>query len=312
MPRLLAMAEDWPSAERCRCAIPEAKVSVRLMAVVWDQFPGGGSQLLVLLKLADFANDAGGNIYPSIATLARYARSTERQVQRIMQGLIEDNWIEVVAHASGGRGKAREYRLKLDRLCEPKKGDTDVTVSRGKGDVDVTVSYPEKGDASVTHSEQKGDIRDTKRVTSRVVKGDMGVTPSVKNQQLEPKNIIPYSEGIVSGHDDGPETSRSADVSSCPAKKIVEIYHEVLPELPRVKVMTGQRERHLRSRWREDRKRQNLDWWRRYFQAVRASDFLMGKTDRPFVPDFGWLVKPENLAKVIEGRYANRQGGNNR
>lgn len=266
-------------------------MSVRLMAAVWDRFPGSGSQLLVMLKLADFANDAGGNIYPSVATIAKYARSTERQVQRIMHSLVVDNWIEVVAHANGGRGRAREYRLRIDRLDVPEKGDMDVTVSpNGKDDTDVTL-FDLKGDASVALS--------TKRVTSRVEKGDMGVTPSVKNQKI--KHIRRQPEGVATGA--GPEKP------SCPAEKIVEIYHEVLPELPKVKMLTEERRKHLRARWREEPKHQSLDWWRKYFQAVRASDFLMGKTDRPFVPDFGWLVKSGNFVKVIEGRYANRQGG---
>lgn len=67
----------------------------------------------------------------------------------------------------------------------------------------------------------------------------------------------------------------------------------------------------MRARWREAPERQNLDWWRQFFENVRASDFLMGRVhskDRPpFCTSLDWLVKEENFIKVLEGAYANRK-----
>ncbi|RLA93087.1 MAG: hypothetical protein DRG83_21535, partial [Deltaproteobacteria bacterium] len=94
----------------------------------------------------------------------------------------------------------------------------------------------------------------------------------------------------------------------CPHKEIIELYHEILPELPRVMGWKGTREQYLRTRWREDPQRQDLGWWREFFQKVRESDFLMGRVpprngDRPFMADLEWLVRPNNFLKVLEGRY---------
>jgi len=115
----------------------------------------------------------------------------------------------------------------------------------------------------------------------------------------------------VSNADDDDDVADAADaeggkkpasVPPCPHKDIVAIYHEVLPELRAVKVWNSTREKRLRARWREDKARQSLDWWRKYFESVRASDFLMGrKTD--WAADFDWLICPTNMAKVLEGRY---------
>ena len=80
-----------------------------------------------------------------------------------------------------------------------------------------------------------------------------------------------------------------------------------MPANPRIKAWTGTRQSNLRTRWREDSKRQSLDYWRRLFSHVAASPFLTGRVQgqggRPFHAGLDWLVKPDNFAKVIEGRY---------
>ncbi len=97
---------------------------------------------------------------------------------------------------------------------------------------------------------------------------------------------------------------------ACPHAEIVALYHEILPTNPGIKVWDGARADALRTRWREDRKRQSLDYWRRFFEHVAASPFLTGRVEgsngRPFLPGLDWLVKSANFAKVIEGRYHER------
>ncbi len=93
----------------------------------------------------------------------------------------------------------------------------------------------------------------------------------------------------------------------CPHLKIIDLYHEVLPELTEVRVWEGERERKLAARWKGDKARQNLDWWRSFFESVRGMPFLMGertgRDGRAFTCTLEWLVSPKNFAKVIEGNY---------
>lgn len=101
------------------------------------------------------------------------------------------------------------------------------------------------------------------------------------------------------------------DIPPCPQSEIVRLYHELLPACPRMKVWDGDRARALRTRWREDDKRQSLDYWRRFFTHVAASPFLTGQSSgrdgRPFVADLEWLVKKGNFIKVIENKYHDRE-----
>lgn len=103
---------------------------------------------------------------------------------------------------------------------------------------------------------------------------------------------------------------------ACPHARIVELYHETLPQLARVKTWTGARQKHLQARWRErwmagkyHGQAEGLDYWKRLFVHIREEcDFLMGRVPgsggRPsFRAHLGWLVKPENFARLIEGCY---------
>lgn len=97
----------------------------------------------------------------------------------------------------------------------------------------------------------------------------------------------------------------------CPHDEILNLYHEILPANPRVKVWGDDRKANLRTRWREESKRQSLDYWRRLFEYVGESEFLTGRATghdgRPFFATLAWLVLPKNFAKVIEGNYHDRK-----
>jgi hypothetical protein len=94
-------------------------------------------------------------------------------------------------------------------------------------------------------------------------------------------------------------------VSDCPHQDIINLYHEKCPTLRKVKVWSGEREKHLRARWRQAEKHQSLEFWASYFEYVAASDFLIGNAGS-FSADLEWLVKPSNFIKVVEGKYDNR------
>ena len=91
-------------------------MAVRILSLVWDGYPGGGTELLALLALADWSDDAG-KCYPSISAIARKTRLSRSQAQRIVHQLIDDGFLVVTANALGGAPtQTRHYRIVLDRL----------------------------------------------------------------------------------------------------------------------------------------------------------------------------------------------------
>lgn len=96
--------------------------------------------------------------------------------------------------------------------------------------------------------------------------------------------------------------SAAPGVPPCPVNRIIDAYHAELPQLPQVRAFPDAARTHLRTRWREDADRQDVEWWRGFFRHVAKCPFLVGqKTD--FTASLDWLVKPSNFAKVVNGNY---------
>ena len=111
------------------------------------------------------------------------------------------------------------------------------------------------------------------------------------------------------GNNDKTDPRGGKPPSGCPQKAIIQLYQEIIPEMPEVRVWNDNQQAWLRARWNEDPERQNLDWWERFFTWIRESDFLMGRTKQEFQCDLEWLIRKMNFAKIANGRYHRKQRG---
>lgn len=125
------------------------------------------------------------------------------------------------------------------------------------------------------------------------------------------KQAVAVGAAVGTGTEPKTPTESSPAMPACPHAEIIALYHEILPSLAVVKSWGDGRQAFLRKRWREDPKRQSLDYWRRFFEHVAKSPFLMGnvpdRDGRAFACDLEWLVRPTNFAKIIEGKYHDRR-----
>ena len=78
-------------------------MSLKALAAVWSYPPVGWGELLWLLAIADNADDEGNNAYPSMKTIARKCKMSERNARRCVQGLEDKGLISIDA----GRGRNR-------------------------------------------------------------------------------------------------------------------------------------------------------------------------------------------------------------
>lgn len=175
---------------------------------------------------------------------------------------------------------------------------------------------------------KKRGQRNEKQADSVNVPGDTGGTPtgvhgvSPLSPSLSPSTSLKeegkpsLSEPPSGGPDAGGAGEASPDehpAARCPHQSIIAIYHEALPELPAIVASrwNGSKDAQaLQARWREDRRHQSLEFWTRFFAAVRANPHWMGQNERGWAANLRWLVQRTNFDKVIE-RMVNvrREGG---
>lgn len=81
------------------------------MSWVWQHSTSEGIDRLVLLAIADAADDDGGNAWPSVATLARKTRVDPRTVQRAVRRLVAVG--ELTMRSNAGRNGVNVYRVTM-------------------------------------------------------------------------------------------------------------------------------------------------------------------------------------------------------
>ena len=108
-----------------------------------------------------FADDEGGNVWPSVATLSAMLECDARTVRRHLHALRELGVLVAEGRTRGGRGQTTHYRFDLDVLARLKPGQwrQALHVKRGRPDQGLgapktltpTVENPDTGDTKPGH-----------------------------------------------------------------------------------------------------------------------------------------------------------------
>lgn len=107
-------------------------------------------------------------------------------------------------------------------------------------------------------------------------------------------------------------------IVNCEYQKVIDVYHECLPELSKARLLTKARERLIKQRWnwiltskkpdgerRATNAQEALVWFENYFNRVRDNDFLMGRVKQSndhknWKCDIDFLMEDRGLKHVIE------------
>lgn len=127
-------------------------MSVHVMSHLWHSSPSKGSKLLLLLAMADVADDDGSKSFLSLSSLAKKVRMSRRQIIRLLGELVAEEQLELVGRSYRGTS---EYRIRgvppvnraSDKLSpaqrRPKRGRSDMPAPAG----DIPPSTSDKFDA---------------------------------------------------------------------------------------------------------------------------------------------------------------------
>jgi len=146
-------------------------MSIKVMNTVWEKSANCGSELFLLIALADWADD-WGYCYPSIESMARKIRVSERQVYRLINNLVQSGELRIVFRGTGGRtGVTSLYQIIVGMTRD------DIALSEKKSSVFAHFS-PDK----LSGDNLSGDICVT-ALKELINHHNAAVNDSVKNQQ---------------------------------------------------------------------------------------------------------------------------------
>lgn len=134
-------------------------MSIRVMSAVWASNRYASGSLLILLAMADYANDDDNTCRPAIPSLAAKARLSERQVHRILRQFEADGVIAAVGEYPSRRGKPITiYQINVAALTESDAEKGDILPDKD----DILSPY---GADNMTSATSKHDICDTENMT---------------------------------------------------------------------------------------------------------------------------------------------------
>lgn len=159
-----------------------------------------------------------------------------------------------------------------------------------------------------------------------------GVAPLVQEQEQviqSPSSLRSEGDSSTAGSSTPPSTDPpagktrarvKASIPECPYQAIVDTFHDVLPELPSVRLLDDKRKAEIRKVWvwaftsrkpdGSPRATETVDsglaWFRSYFDLARSSDFLMGRSRRSAGHEswrctIDYLCSNKGMKHVIEG-----------
>jgi hypothetical protein len=86
-------------------------------------------------------------------------------------------------------------------------------------------------------------------------------------------------------------------------QQIADLYNTVCTSFPKLRSLSDARRKAIKARLNT----YTLEDFQAVFENAEASSFLKGSNDRNWTATFDWLIKDTNMAKVLEGNYADKQ-----
>lgn len=83
---------------------------------------------------------------------------------------------------------------------------------------------------------------------------------------------------------------------------IADMYNDTCVSFPRCTKLSEAREKALHARL----KKYTVEDFKAVFEKAQQSDFLKGANNKNWSANFDWLISDKNMAKVLDGNYANK------
>ena len=98
------------------------------------------------------------------------------------------------------------------------------------------------------------------------------------------------------------EKERDKESNRTDFQSVVDLFHSICVSFPKVRSLSDARKKAIKARMNT----YTMDDFKTVFENAEASSFLKGSNDRNWSANFDWLMADKNIAKVLEGNYADK------
>jgi len=287
-------------------------MSMQLMAYAMSLKVGNPLRKLVLLKLADNANDKG-ECFPSYQHIADQCEISRRAVMGHIQALEKAGYLKIKRRKNGKENQSNVFYLTL------KKGGE----SAALGGSELSAP-PSERNAPPSESAALGGSESGSPITSHSFEPVIEPTPLPPNSAGKvdaAASANPDGLAGVIGDDQKRTTAKPRRRYEAPVSELVAIYNEeTAGVLPAVQKITDSRIKAVNARWlqflnsktltgevRYSDRESGLVWWRKFFRKVLLNERWCGGSGIEWTADFDWIVKQSNFVKILEWRPAKRE-----
>ena len=179
--------------------------------------------------------------------------------------------------------------------------NTVILAIKALADLDMIVTnngfYTIAGWEEYQNIEGMEKIREQNRIRQKNWYDKQKALPNVRNN---------VSVTLPNATEEDIEEDKDIDIDikkeSITCKQVVALYHEICISFPKIRSVSAARQKAIKARLNT----YSLDDFRTLFENAEASSFLKGKNERNWTATFDWLIKDSNMAKVLEGNYADK------
>lgn len=127
-----------------------------------------------------------------------------------------------------------------------------------------------------------------------------------KQKELPVPNVIPNvsitQPNATDIEEEKEEDKRNREVERVDYRQITDLFNEICVSFPSVRSLSDARKKAIKARLNT----YTLEDFKQCFENAESSSFLKGSNNRNWTATFDWLIKDANMAKVLEGNYADK------
>ena len=121
--------------------------------------------------------------------------------------------------------------------------------------------------------------------------------------QTSGRTTVVAAEGDKEGELEGELDIRVREQEAAPLQQIADLYNSICKSFPAIRSLSDARKKAIKARLNT----YSVEDFKTMFSKAEASSFLKGTNDRNWIATFDWLIKDNNMAKVLDGNYDDRK-----